>query len=127
MQTDKFWEGPFNNGGFTDGMSRGDRHRDKGLAIGRRTMAPINEFLSDVNDEPFIVWFAPYLPHAPFDADSRFREPYEGLGLDSRTLGYYANIAWLDEAVGQMMDLLEAHGQADNTIVMFIVDNGLSA
>lgn len=124
MQTGKFWEGPYTNGGFTDGMSRGDRHGDQGLAIGRRTMEPIDEFLGNVGEDPFFVWFAPYLPHAPFDADPRFRQPYENLGLDERTLGYYANIAWLDETVGQMMDLLEKHGQAENTVIMFIVDNG---
>lgn len=124
MQTGKFWEGPYANGGFTDGMTRGERAGDDGLAIGRRTMQPIDDFLSLVGDDPFFIWFAPYLPHAPFDADPRFREPYEGLALDNRTLGYYANIAWLDETVGQMLDLLEAHGQADNTVIMFIVDNG---
>ncbi|WP_082126363.1 sulfatase family protein [Aurantiacibacter marinus] len=124
MQTGKFWEGPFANGGFTDGMTQGTRHGDQGLSIGRRTMQPIDDFLGDVGDDPFFVWFAPYLPHSPFDAEPRFREPYENMGLDDRTLGYYANIAWLDETVGQMMDLLEAHGQADNTVIMFIVDNG---
>ena len=124
MQTGKFWEGPFTNGGFTDGMTRGDRAGDRGLAIGRRTMEPIDEFLGSVGEEPFFIWFAPYLPHAPFDAEERFREPYNDLGLDSRTHGYYANIAWLDETVGQLMELLEAHGEADNTVIMFIVDNG---
>lgn len=126
LQTGKFWEGPYTNGGFTDGMTEGRRHGDRGLAIGRRTMEPIDTFLTSVGetDEPFFMWFAPYLPHAPFDAEQRYRDPYEGRGLTEREVDYYANIAWLDETVGQLMDLLEQHDQLDNTVIMFIVDNG---
>lgn len=124
LQTGKFWEGVYTNGGFTDGMTQGRRHGDEGLKIGRVTMKPIDTFIGSGGEDPFFIWFAPYLPHAPFDASERFRQPYEGLGLDSRTLGYYANIAWLDETVGQLMDLLEKHDAMDNTVIMFVVDNG---
>lgn len=123
LQTGKFWEGVYTNGGFTDGMTEGRRHGDKGLQIGRVTMEPIDTFLSK-GEDPFFIWFAPYLPHSPFDAAQRLREPYEGKGLDDRTVGYYANIAWLDETIGQLMDLLEKHDEMDNTIIMFVVDNG---
>ena len=40
FQTGKWWEGDFRRGGFTDGMSRGGRHGDAGLDIGRATMCP---------------------------------------------------------------------------------------
>lgn len=124
LQTGKFWEGVYTNGGFTDGMTKGTRHGDAGLRIGRKTMEPIEQFLGDVGDDPFFIWFAPYLPHAPFDAVEAYKEPFRGKGLGERTIGYYANISWLDDAVGQLMRLLEASGKADNTVIMFIVDNG---
>lgn len=124
LQTGKFWEGVYTNGGFTDGMTEGRRHGDKGLRIGRKTMEPIDQFLGDVGDQPFFIWFAPYLPHAPFDAVESYKESFQGKGLGKRTIGYYANIAWLDDTVGELMVLLEKSGKADNTVIMFIVDNG---
>ena len=124
LQTGKFWEGVYTNGGFTDGMTEGRRHGDKGLRIGRKTMEPIDQFLGEVGDQPFFLWFAPYLPHAPFDAVKSYKQPFEGKGLGKRTIGYYANISWLDDTVGELMALLEKSGKADNTVIMFIVDNG---
>ena len=124
MQTGKFWEGRYDNGGFTDGMTLGGRHGDEGLTIGRETMQPIDDFLSVESDDPFFIWFAPFLPHTPHNAAPEYEAIYAGQGLDQKTLKYYAAISWLDDTVGQMMDLLEEHGEADNTIVMFIVDNG---
>ncbi len=124
MQTGKFWEGIYTNGGFTDGMTKGTRHGDAGLRIGRKTMEPIDTFLGGVGEDPFFLWFAPYLPHAPFDAVEAYKEPFRGKGLGRREIGYYANISWLDDTVGQLMELLEKNGKADNTVIMFIVDNG---
>lgn len=124
LQTGKFWEGVYTNGGFTDGMSQGTRHGDDGLRIGRKTMEPISTFLAQNDDDPFFIWFAPYLPHAPFDAVESYKEPFRAKGLSQREIGYYANISWLDDTVGQLMDILEQSGQADNTVIMFIVDNG---
>ena len=124
LQTGKFWEGVYSNGGFTDGMTQGTRHGDEGLKIGRETMEPIRQFLGDVGDDPFFIWFAPYLPHAPFNAVEAYKEPFRAMGLDERTVGYYANISWLDDTIGELMELLEKSGKADNTVIMFIVDNG---
>ncbi|RZV36472.1 MAG: sulfatase, partial [Acidimicrobiales bacterium] len=124
LQTGKFWEGVYTNGGFTDGMTEVRRAGVKGLRIGRKTMEPIEQFLGDVCQQPFFLWFAPYLPHAPFDAVESYKEPFRGKGLGQRTIGYYANISWLDDTVGELMALLEENGKADNTVIMFIVDNG---
>jgi uncharacterized sulfatase len=46
FQTGKFWEGHFSNGGFTEGMTSKGRHGDDGLAIGRKTMQPIYDFVT---------------------------------------------------------------------------------
>ena len=67
MQTGKFWQGHFSNGGFTHGMTRGDRHGDDGLSIGRQTLKPIEDFIDMATTEkqPWMVWYAPLLPHDP--------------------------------------------------------------
>src|SRR5262245_17672677 len=38
LQTGKWWEGHYTNGGFTEGMTTRGRHGEEGLAIGRKTM-----------------------------------------------------------------------------------------
>lgn len=38
--------------------------------------------------------------------------------------GYFANISYLDAQLGKVLDALDASGQADNTIVVFVGDHG---
>ena len=57
-QSGKWWEGSFADGGFTHGMTHGDptrggRHGDAGLTIGREGMKPATDFIAFVcADEP---------------------------------------------------------------------------
>ncbi len=39
--------GNFRRGGFTDGMTTGQRYGDAGLDIGRKTMQPVDDFIRD--------------------------------------------------------------------------------
>src|SRR5688572_5153626 len=58
LQTGKWWQGNFRRGGFTHGMTSGERHGDAGIAIGRRTMQPIYSFIAEARraEKPFFVW-----------------------------------------------------------------------
>ncbi len=47
LQTGKWWQGDYRRGGFTNGMTRGQRHGDEGLDIGRKTMQPIYDFIAE--------------------------------------------------------------------------------
>ena len=38
--------------------------------------------------------------------------------------GYYANISYVDDLVGKLLDALEATGQLDNTVIVFTSDHG---
>ena len=57
LQTGKWWQGHFSRGGFTDGMTQGTRHGDQGLAVGRRTLQPIYDFVNTCHADrkPFFV------------------------------------------------------------------------
>jgi hypothetical protein len=65
FQTGKWWQGHFSHGGFSEGMTKGGRHGDDGLAIGRTTMQPAYDFMGRCRAEkkPFLLWYAPMLPH----------------------------------------------------------------
>ncbi len=66
--------------------------------------------------------------------DSHSQRLYEMSAMDDYTVteqdvrsarhGYYANISYVDNLVGQLIDVLEKTGMLDNTIVVFTSDHG---
>ena len=126
LQTGKWWQGDYTRGGFSDGMTKGGRHGDEGLIIGRKTMAPITSFMDKciAAKSPFMVWYAPLLPHDPHTPPDRLLEKYKVKTDSIHIARYWAMIEWFDESVGQLMDGLKERGQLENTIVVYIADNG---
>lgn len=131
-QSGKWWEGGYERGGFTHGMTRGfpqpgGRHGDDGLKIGREGMAPIFDFidLAVAEKKPFFVWYAPFLPHTPHNPPDRLFEKYKAKGVQSDHVArYYAMVEWFDETCGQLVDRLETKGLTRNTLIVYIGDNG---
>jgi uncharacterized sulfatase len=124
FQTGKFWEGHFTNGGFTHGMTEKGRHGDDGLLIGRQTMLPIFDFIASCGRDPFFVWYAPMLPHEPHNPPERLLRKYAVEGRNPKLAKYWAMCEWFDETCGQLLDHLDAKGLRENTIVLFVIDNG---
>lgn len=131
FQTGKWWLGDARNGGFTDGMSHGDRtrggrHGDTGLDIGRKTLQPIFDFIGKAqrDKQPFFVWYAPLLPHSPHTAPQRLIDKYKANAPSLEHARYWASVEWFDETCGQLLDHLESQGLAQNTIVVYVTDNG---
>jgi uncharacterized sulfatase len=125
LQTGKFWEGHFSNAGFTQGMTTKGRHGDEGLAIGRKTMKPIYDFIGKAKGKPWMVWYAPMMPHEPHNPPERILKKYPVTkDRPLRQAKYHAMIEWFDETVGELLAHLDETKQRDNTIVLFVVDNG---
>ena len=124
FQTGKFWEGHYANAGFTAGMTTKGRHGDDGLVIGRRTMQPIYDFIESSGDGPFFLWYAPMLPHEPHNPPKRLLDKYVAEGRPLKLAKYYAMCEWFDETCGELLDYLDRTGRRDDTLVLFVVDNG---
>lgn len=124
LQTGKFWEGHFSNGGFTEGMTTKGRHGDDGLVIGRQTMQPIYDFMTSCGKTPFFVWYAPMLPHEPHNPPERILNKYLVDGRDARQAKYWAMCEWFDETCGDLVKWLDDHGFRENTLIVYVVDNG---
>jgi arylsulfatase A-like enzyme len=129
FQTGKWWAGNFQTGGFTHGMSHGDqsrggRHGDEGLEIGRKSLQPIYDFIKEAADKPFLVWYAPMLPHQPHNPPERLMQKYQPLTPSLQLAKYWAMCEWFDETCGELLGHLDQQGLAKNTIVVFMVDNG---
>jgi arylsulfatase A-like enzyme len=130
-QSGKWWEGNFKHGGFTHGMTRGfpqpgGRHGDHGLKIGREGLKPIEDFVDHAmeKDKPFFLWYGVFLPHTPHNPPERLLKPYKDLGLPISIAKYYAMCTWFDETCGQLIDLLEKRNLRDDTIIVYVTDNG---
>jgi len=130
-QSGKWWEGNFKHGGFTHGMTRGfpqlgGRHGDDGLKIGREGLQPIEEFVdySMKEKKPFFLWYGVFLPHTPHNPPERLLKPYKDLGLPLPIAKYYANCTWFDETCGQLIDILEKRNLRDDTLIVYVTDNG---
>ncbi len=130
-QSGKWWEGSFADGGFTHGLthgdpSRGGRHGDEGLRIGREEMEPVTEFIdaSVTQDRPFFLWYAPFLPHTPHDPPADILEKYRAPGRAENVARYYAMCEWFDRTCGELLDHLERRALLDDTLVVYVCDNG---
>ncbi|EWH08858.1 arylsulfatase A family protein [Catenovulum agarivorans DS-2] len=131
LQTGKWWEGNYSRGGFDEGMTRGfpqkgGRHGDDGLKIGRSGVKPITDFIDRTveQEKPFFVWYAPFMPHTPHTPPQRIYKKYQNLGLAESVAKYYAMIEWFDETNGQLFNYLEEKGLKDNTLIVYVSDNG---
>lgn len=126
LQTGKWWQGHFSRGGFTHGMTIGGRHGDAGLDIGRKTMQPITDFITTATAEkkPFLVWYAPMMPHDPHTPPQRLLDKYLPLAPSVHVARYWAMIEWFDETIGELIATLEKTGQRNNTIIAYVADNG---
>lgn len=130
LQTGKWWEGSFQRGGFDQGMTRGfpeegGRHGDDGLNIGREGMEIITDFIdqASANKKPFFLWYAPYMPHAPHTPPEYLLKKYQDK-YPLPVAKYYAMIEWFDKTNGQLINHLEKAGVKDNTLVVYVSDNG---
>ena len=123
FQSGKYWLGHYSRVGFTEGMTVKGRHGEAGLAIGRKSMKPVFDFIDDATSKrkPFFLWYAPFLPHTPHNPPQRLLDKYAESGENAK---YFAMCEWFDETCGQLLDRLEQKGLKENTLVVYICDNG---
>jgi uncharacterized sulfatase len=126
LQTGKWWQGDYRRGGFTHGMTKGQRHGDDGLEIGRVTMQPIFDFIDEArrDKKPFFVWYAPMMPHDPHNPPERLLAKYKDVAPSIPIAKYWAMVEWFDETVGALLSHLDSAGLRNDTIVVYVTDNG---
>ena len=131
LQTGKWWEGHYSGGGFTSGMTHGDpekdgRHGDDGLVIGRQGLDVIFDFIREAeqNEDPFFVWYAPFLPHAPHTPPDSLESKYLKVAPTPAIAKYWAMCEWFDITCGQLLGFIEEQGMAENTLFIYVADNG---
>ncbi|WP_353719770.1 sulfatase [Dyadobacter sp. 676] len=74
--------------------------------------------------KPFFLYLSHYAVHVPLTADPRFLNKYLQAGLDSTEAKYAALIEGMDKSLGDVLRYLDNKKIADNTVVLFMSDNG---
>ncbi len=113
----------------------------------------VDEFIAGTQ-APFFAYFAPYAPHAPRTPAPRHRDAFAGANVNlpanfnrvardaprwwankprldpdeqrRATKGQWRSLLAVDDAIGRFLNTLEQQGEADNTVVIFLSDNGYS-
>lgn len=75
-------------------------------------------------DKPFFLYMAHYAIHIPIDRDARYFDKYVAAGLTEREAAYAGLIEGMDKSLGDLIDWLEQNDRLDNTIIIFMSDNG---
>ncbi len=84
-------------------------------------------WLQKVKGKPFYMNYWMFSVHAPFDAKEELIAQYrEKIDMDNpqHSPTYAAMIHSMDDAVGSLLDAVDAAGLADRTAIVFIADNG---
>ena len=106
-------------------------------------------FIAEHKEKPFFLWYAPHEPHQPYAFPIEYRGKYnpadmplpEGSDEDDRWIpeqfrnltdqqrqgliaAYYASTEYMDKNVGIVLDAIRDNGLEDNTLILYISDNG---
>lgn len=119
----------YDNAGVYDWYHNQDSIYEEGYVTDLITAHAI-DFITAHQDEPFFLYLPHEAPHVPFqgrnDPAYRFSDntfTYYGPVKD-RSRAYREMVEVMDEGIGAILDQLETLGLAENTLVVFISDNG---
>lgn len=75
-------------------------------------------------NEKYFSYIALNAPHAPLIAPEAYKKRFLEMGYDEGTAGRYGMIENIDDNFGKMMQLLEKWNALENTLIIFMTDNG---
>jgi arylsulfatase len=76
--------------------------------------------------QPFFAYITPNAAHSPFIAPKKNAQRFRALGFAEDTAGYYGMIENIDENIGLLLDRLKEWKLLENTVVIFLSDNGMT-
>ncbi len=107
---------PFFHNGLYAGVEEGwqvERVTDKAI-----------DFIKTNQKKPFFLYLAYAQPHEPWLCPEDYQQKYIALGFGQEYAMFMGMMEQLDDQIGRIMDSLSANNIAENTIVLFLGDNG---
>ncbi|MCA9036977.1 MAG: arylsulfatase [Planctomycetaceae bacterium] len=77
-------------------------------------------------DQPFFAYLATNAPHGPFLAPESSKKRFLDAGFTEQQAGFYGMIENIDDNVGRLLDQLDKWKLFENTVVIFMSDNGMT-
>ena len=74
--------------------------------------------------KPFFLYMSHYAVHSPFQSDPRFIKNYENSKKPRPAKSFATMIEGIDKSLGDLMDHVVYKGVAENTLILFVGDNG---
>ncbi|MDP5121074.1 MAG: arylsulfatase [Spirosomaceae bacterium] len=82
------------------------------------------EFIDKNSEKAFFCYLPLNVPHSPHQVADKYFDKYKAMGLDDELASIYGMVENIDDNVGRVLKHLEESGLAENTIVLFMSDNG---
>jgi arylsulfatase A-like enzyme len=82
------------------------------------------EKIKSVGDEPWMAQMNYIIPHLPWECPDSYANLFRKQGYSEDVAQCYGSIKQMDDQIGRLLDALHDVGQAENTIVIFMSDNG---
>jgi arylsulfatase A-like enzyme len=123
---DEVWgynRGHWNNYFDTEIKHNGQPEKAPGFIVDATTDQAV-AFMDQVGAEPFFAWVAYTTPHSPFQCPDAYFDAYKAKGLNDELACIYGMCANLDANVGRLLQHLKDKQLTENTIVIFLTDNG---
>ncbi len=81
------------------------------------------KYIKNKRNKPFFCYISTNVPHAPLIVNKEYVKPYKNLVSD-RLAHYYGMVTKLDEDLGNLFVTLKEMDLEENTILIFMTDNG---
>jgi arylsulfatase A len=101
----------------------GRKVKTKGFITDVLTDAALR-FINDTRRQPFFCYLSYNAPHSPFQVPEKYFAHYKQQGLDDTLASVYGMVENLDDNIGRVLARLDELNLRDNTIVIFMTDNG---
>lgn len=123
----------FNNGHwnnyFNATLLRGSKPEETNGYISDVLTDEAMTFISKAQKEakPFLCYLAYNAPHSPYQLPDKYFDKFKAKGFNDKLAAFYGMCENIDDNVGRLLAQLDAMKLADDTVVLFLTDNGGTA
>lgn len=85
------------------------------------------KFIDTNKSKPFFAYISTNAPHGPYLVDEKYSDPYSAKGVAGNMAPFYGMITNIDNNMGRLINQLKEWDLEENTILIFMTDNGTAA